>query len=73
MNPARIASIDWKFLKMLWSMMRLIFKTSSVTPEFFQFPPKSQTKSARASWMARFSTSLKKRGFQAFCQSHIGE
>ena len=36
MNPARIASSDWK-LEMLWSVMRLIFKTSSVTSDFFFF------------------------------------
>ena len=36
MNPARIASNDWlKVVEMLWSELRLIFKTSSVTPEFF--------------------------------------
>ena len=35
MNPARIASNDWKILEMLWSELRLIFKTSSVTPDFF--------------------------------------
>ena len=40
MNPARIASSDWKFQKMLWSMMRLIFKTSSVSPDFFSVPAK---------------------------------
>ena len=32
MNPARIAS---SILEMLWSVMRLIFKTSLVTPDFF--------------------------------------
>ena len=36
MNPARIASGDWmEILEMLWSVIRLIFKTSSVTPKFF--------------------------------------
>ena len=34
-NPARIASSDWKNLKMLCSVISLIFKTSSVTPDFF--------------------------------------
>ena len=36
MNPARIASSDWKSLKCYqWSLTHLIFKTSSVTPDFF--------------------------------------
>ena len=36
MHPARIASIEWlEILEMLWSVIRLIFKTSSVTPDFF--------------------------------------
>ena len=33
MNPARVASSDWR--EMLLSVIRLIFKTSSVTPDFF--------------------------------------
>ena len=36
MNPARIASNFLKILKMLWSELRLILKTSSVTPDFFK-------------------------------------
>ena len=35
MNPARIAWL--KILEMLWSELRLILKTSSVTPDFFYF------------------------------------
>ena len=35
MNPVRIASSDWKPSQMLWSLIRVIFKTSSVTPDFF--------------------------------------
>ena len=34
MNPARIAVSDWK-LEMLWPLIHFIFKTSSVTPDFF--------------------------------------
>ena len=34
MNPARITS-SLEILKLLWFVMRLIFKTSSVTPDFF--------------------------------------
>ena len=35
MNPARIA-FEWlKIVEMLWSELRLILKTSSVTPDFF--------------------------------------
>ena len=34
MNPARIASEWLEILEMLWSLIRLIFKTSSVTPDF---------------------------------------
>ena len=30
--------LEWlEILEMLWSVMRLIFKTSSVTPDFFSF------------------------------------
>ena len=36
MNPDRFASNDWmEILEMLWSVLHLIFKMSSVTPEFF--------------------------------------
>ena len=35
MNPARIASSDWKSQKCCGLVVRLIFKTSSVTPDFF--------------------------------------
>ena len=34
MNPARIASSDWKSQK-CYGLIRLIFKRSSVTPDFF--------------------------------------
>ena len=67
MNPARIASSDFEILKMLWSMMRLIFKTSSVTPDFFyvfniilSFSNCSQSfkKSVRGNFWARTSLTL---------------
>ena len=35
MNPARIASRKLKILEMLWPELRLILKTSAVTPDFF--------------------------------------
>ena len=35
MNPAKIASSDCKILEMLWSLIHLIFKKSSETPDFF--------------------------------------
>ena len=34
MNPVRIASSDWKPYKS-YGLIRVIFKTSSVTPDFF--------------------------------------
>ena len=37
-NESGQSRLEWlKILEMLWSVMRLIFKTSSVTPDFFTF------------------------------------
>ena len=61
--------LEWlKILEMLWSVMRLIFKTSSVTPDFFyvfrlilslSFAVKVSKKSVRGEFWARTSLRLK--------------